>query len=110
MYISRLAFHTLPGKTEAVESKLLTLAQWVNEAGGTKPRIMRTHFSSLGAPDLLFEQEVEDPAALEQQIKTVTGKKEFQEWSQEVAGLLEQSSKRELFKIIDSAPSSSRVY
>jgi hypothetical protein len=71
---------------------------------------MRTHFSSLGAPDLLFEQEVEDPATLERQIKTVTEKKEFQEWSQEVATLLEQSSKRELFKIIDSAPSTSRVY
>ena len=79
MFLSRLAFHTLPGKTEEVENKLMTLAQWVHEAGGTKPRIMRTHFSSLGAPDLLFEQEVEDPAALEQQIKTVTEKKEFQE-------------------------------
>ena len=106
MYVSRLAFHTLPGKTEAVENKLLTLAQWVNEAGGAKPRIMRTHFSSLGAPDLLFEQEVQDPATLERQIKTVTEKKEFQKWSKEVAALLEQSSKRELFKVIDSAPSS----
>jgi hypothetical protein len=105
MYVSRLAFHTLPGKTEAVESMLLTLAQWVNQAGGRNPRIMRTHYSSLGAPDLLFEQEIQDPAALEQQIKTVTEKKEFQEWSRQVAGLLEQSSKRELFKIIDSAPS-----
>lgn len=110
MYLSRLAFHTLPGKTEAVESKLLTLAQWVNQAGGKNPRIMRTHYSSLGAPDLLFEQEVQDPAALEQQIKTVTEKKEFQEWSQQVAALLEQSSKRELFKIIDGATSTSRVY
>jgi hypothetical protein len=110
VFLSRLAFHTLPGKTEEVENKLMTLAQWVHEAGGSKPRIMRTHFSSLGAPDLLFEQEVQDPAALEQQIKTVTEKKEFQEWSQEVAGLLEQSSKRELFKIIDSAPARSRVY
>jgi hypothetical protein len=105
VYLSRLAFHTLPGKTEAVESKLLTLAQWVSQAGGRNPRIMRTHYSSLGAPDLLFEQEVQDPAALEQQIKTVTEKKEFQEWSHQVAALLEQSSKRELFKIVDSAPS-----
>jgi hypothetical protein len=75
MYLSRLAFHTLPGKTEQVENELKTLMQWVDEAGGTRPRIMRTHYSSLGAPDLLFEQEVEDPAALEQQIETVTGKK-----------------------------------
>jgi cytochrome c-type biogenesis protein CcmH/NrfG len=50
-------------------------------------------------------KEQPDPAALEQQIKAVTEKKEFQEWSQQVAALLEQSSKRELFKIIDSAPS-----
>jgi hypothetical protein len=105
MYVSRLAFHTLPGKTEEVENKLLTLAQWVTQAGGKNPRIMRTHYSSLGAPDLLFEQEVQDPAALEQQIKTVTEKKEFQEWSQQVAVLLEQSSKRELFKIVDEAAS-----
>ena len=105
MYLSRLAFHTLPGKTEAVESKLVTLAQWVNQAGGMKPRIMRTHYSSLGAPDLLFEQEVQDPATLEEQIKAVTAKKEFKTWSRQVAALLEQSSKRELFKIIDSAQS-----
>ena len=102
MYVSRLTFHTLPGKTEAVENKLLTLAQWVDRAGGTKPRIMRTHFSSLGAPDLLFEQEVQDPGTLEQQIKTVTANKEFREWTQQVAPLLERSSKRELFKIVDS--------
>ena len=109
MYLSRLAFYTLPGKTGEVENELKTLMQWVGEAGGTRPRIMRTHYSSLGAPDLLFEQEVEDPAALEQQIKTVTGKKEFQKWSRQIAMLLEQSSKRELFKIIDSAPSPVRA-
>lgn len=92
VYLSRLAFHTLPGKTEEVENELKTLMQWVNEVGGARPRIMRTHYSSLGAPDLLFEQEVEDPAALEQQIKTVTEKKEFQKWSRQIAALLEQSS------------------
>jgi hypothetical protein len=59
----------------------------------------------LGAPDLLFEQEVEDPAALESQIKSVTARQEFQQWSQRVAGLLEQSSKRELFKVIDAGSS-----
>ena len=101
MFLSRLAFHTLPGKTDVVESKLLTLARWVDQAGGVKPRIMRTHFSSLGAPDLLFEQEVEDPGALEQQIQTVTANDEFRQWAQQVAPLLERSSKRELFKIVD---------
>ena len=101
MFLSRLTFHTLPGKTETVESKLLTLARWVDQAGGVKPRIMRTHYSSLGAPDLLFEQEVQDPGALEEQIKAVTANHEFHQWAQQVAPLLERSSKRELFKIVD---------
>jgi hypothetical protein len=101
VFISRLTFHTLPGKTDIVESKLLILARWVDQAGGVKPRIMRTHYSSLGAPDLLFEQEVQDPGALEEQIKTVTANQEFHQWAQQVAPLLERSSKRELFKIVD---------
>jgi hypothetical protein len=53
----------------------------------------------LGAPDLVFEQEVSDPSALESQIKKVTDKQEFQQWAKQVAGLLEQSSKRELYQI-----------
>jgi hypothetical protein len=101
VFLSRLTFHTLPGKTDAVEQKLLTLAQWVGEAGGSKARIMRTHFSSPGAPDLLFEQEVQDPGTLEQQIKKVTERKGFHAWAEQVSPLLEHSSKRELFKIID---------
>jgi hypothetical protein len=101
VFLSRLTFHTLPGKTEAVESKLLTLVRWVDQAGGVKPRIMRTHYSSLGAPDLFFEQEVQDPGALEEQIKAVTANHESHQWAQQVAPLLERSSKRELFKIVD---------
>jgi hypothetical protein len=99
MYVSRLTFHTLPGKTEEMEQKLVTLRQWVTEAGGVSPRIMRTHFGSLGAPDLVFEQEVQNLGMLEQQIKKVTEKTEFQQWAQQVSGLLEQSSKRELYQI-----------
>jgi hypothetical protein len=102
MYISRLTFHTLPGKTHEVEEKLMTLREWVGEAGGLSPRVMRTHYGSLGAPDLVFEQEVADPGALELQIKKVTQNKGFQQWSQQVAKLLEQSSKRELYQITDS--------
>jgi hypothetical protein len=79
MFVSRLTCYTLPGKTDMMEQKLLTLAHWVGQAGGAKPRVMRPHYSSAGAPDLLFEQEVPDPGTLEQQITTVTGKKEFQE-------------------------------
>jgi hypothetical protein len=72
---SGVAFHTLPGRTHEVEEKLLTLLAWVQDAGGLRPRVMRTHFGSLGAPDLIFEQEVKDPGALEAQIKKVTENK-----------------------------------
>jgi hypothetical protein len=99
MYVSRLTFHTLPGKTQEVEEKLMTLHEWVAHAGGLNPRVMRTHYGSLGAPDLVFEQEVTDSTDLEQQIKKVTENREFQQWSQQVARLLAQSSKRELYQI-----------
>jgi hypothetical protein len=101
MYVSRLTFHTLPGKTHEVEQKLMTLSKWVTAAGGLRPRVMRTHFSSPGAPDLVFEQEVPNPDALERQIKQVTENGQFSQWSQEVAGLLEESSKRELYQICE---------
>jgi len=102
MFLSRLTFHTLPGKTEEVEGKLMTLLKWVEEAGGTSPRVMRTHYGSLGAPDLMFEQEVQDPGTLEQQISKIRGNKDFHAWSQQVSGLLKESSKRELFRVIGS--------
>ena len=64
--------------------------------------MLRTHYGSLGAPDLVFEQEVPNPGELELEIKKVTDNKDFQEWTHEVAKLLEQSSKRELYKIMDA--------
>jgi hypothetical protein len=57
VFVSRLAFHTLPGKTQMVEDKLQQLVQWVGQAGGQRARVMRTHYGSPGAPDLIFEQE-----------------------------------------------------
>ena len=103
MYLSRLTFHTLPGKTHEAEERLITLLDWVEKAGGVRPRVMRTHYGSLGAPDLIFEQEVEDPGTLESQIKKVTENKEFQQWAKQVSGLLEQSSKRKLCQITSPA-------
>lgn len=99
MYVSRLTFHTLPGKTQEAEDKLATLRHWVEQAGGINPRVMRTHYGSSGAPDLVFEQEVADPAILEEQIEKVTNNANFQEWTQEMSSLLEQPSKRELYAI-----------
>ena len=104
MYLSRLTFHTLPGKTYEVEEKLKTLLAWVENTGGVNVRIMRTHYGSLGAPDLIFEQEVEDPGTLETQIKMVTGNSDFEPWAAQVSTLLEQSSKRELYEITATAP------
>lgn len=101
MYVSRLTFHTLPGKTQDVEQRLMTLSKWVQQAGGLRPRVMRTHYGSLGAPDLVFEQEVKDPAALELQIRKVTENGTFRGWCQEVSALLKESSKRELFEVVD---------
>jgi len=104
MYLSRLTFHTLPGKTLEVEERLMKLRQWVEQAGGANPRVMRTHYGSSGAPDLVFEQEVSDPGALEQQITRVTQNGEFQHWAREVSGLLVQPSKRELYCVRDGMP------
>jgi len=36
---------------------------------------------------------------LEHQIKQVTESREFQQWTQQISGLLAQSSKREIFEV-----------
>ena len=77
MYLSRLTFHTMPGKTQEVEQRLMMLRRWVEQAGGANPRVMRTHFGSSGAPDLVFEQEVTDPGTLENQIRAVSATDDF---------------------------------
>ena len=71
MYVSRLTFHTQPGKTQLVEHELQQLMAMVNEVGGLRPRVLRNHFASLGAPDVVFEQEAPDLETLETQIKQV---------------------------------------
>lgn len=57
MYVSRLSFYSLPAKTQDVEQELKKLLDMVIKAAGTKARVLRTHFASLGAPDVVFEQE-----------------------------------------------------
>src|SRR5215470_7927369 len=51
MYVSRLTFHTNPGQTHVVEQELQTLLTMVDQVGGGRPRVLRNHFASLGAPD-----------------------------------------------------------
>ena len=100
MYVSRLLFHALPGKTRDLEAALHELQAMVATAGGVRPRVLRTHFASLGAPDVVFEQEVNDLAELEAEIHSVTAKEEFQRWSHSVSELLAESPKREVYQMM----------
>lgn len=100
MYVSRLAFYTVPGRTTEVEQALVRLQELVAAAGGGRPRVLRTHYASLGAPDLIFEQEAEDLAALEGQIARVTDSASFQTWSRELSAMLVQSPKREIYAVL----------
>ncbi len=101
MYVSRLNFNTQPGHTHDVEEKLKQLRDLVAGAGGRRPRVLRTHYASPGAPDLIFEQEAPDLAALEQEIGAVTRTPEFQSLSREISGLLAQTPKREIYQVMD---------
>jgi hypothetical protein len=99
MYVSRLTFSTRPGHTHEAEERLTRLRDLVAQAGGARPRLLRTHFASLGAPDLVFEQEAPDLATLEREISAVTGNDEFRTLSSEISGLLAQPPKREVYQI-----------
>jgi hypothetical protein len=99
MYVSRMPFHVAPGKTTEVEQRLRSLKDMIDEAGGQHCRILRAHFASDGAPDVVLEQEADDLAALESQIKKVTEKPEFQQWSQEMSSLLIRPPKREAYLV-----------
>ena len=101
MYVSRLTFHTQPGKTFATEQELHKLMAMVNKVGGLRPRVLRNHFASLGAADVVFEQEAPDLETLESQIQQVATSAEFQQWSEYMSGLLAQSPKREVYLIVE---------
>jgi hypothetical protein len=102
MFISRLTFHTQPGKTADVEQELQKLMAMVGHVGGLRPRVLRNHFASLGAPDVVFEQEAPDLETLETQIRQVTESPDFQRWTQHMSGLLAQSPKREIYLMVGS--------
>jgi len=99
MYVSRLLFHTVPGKTGEVEQELKKLRDMVRSAGGTQGRVLHTHFASLGAPDAVYEQEPPALSALEEQIGKLTSSKDFQTWSHRMSGSLTQSPKREVYLV-----------
>ena len=99
MYVSRLPFHVLPGKTSEVIERLKTLQGMIRKAGGTDCRILRAHYGSDDGPDVVLEQTVGDLAELESQIKAVTSSDEFQRWSQEMSPLLSRTPKREAYLV-----------
>jgi quinol monooxygenase YgiN len=101
MYLSRLTFHTQPGKTHEVEQELSKLVAMVREVGGLRPRVLHNHFASLGAPDVVLEQEALDLETLERQISQVTKNPAFQQWTGHISELLAQSPKREVYLILD---------
>jgi hypothetical protein len=101
MYVSRLAFHANPGNTHVIEQELQQLLAMVQEVGGIRPRILRNHFASQGAPDVVFEQEAPDLETLEAQIKRVTERDDFQAWTGPMSELLAQSPKREVYLTVE---------
>src|SRR5438874_13535889 len=100
MYVSRLSFSTVPGKGHEATESLKKLAELI-AATGKRPRILRTHYASLGEADIQLEQEVESLAALETQIGEVAENPEFQRWSASFSTLLTRSPKREIFEVVD---------
>ena len=44
------------------------LRELVEAEGGGQPRVLRTHYASLGAPDLVFDQEAADLAAVDASV------------------------------------------
>ena len=65
------------------------------------PCILHTHFASLGAPDIVFEQEIEELAGFEAQFDKLTENKAFQSWTKKMAPLLRESPKRELYLLAE---------
>jgi hypothetical protein len=101
MYVSRLSFSTVPGKGHMASDELHKLVQIIATNTGAKPRVLRTHFGSLGEADLQIEQEVPDIAALETQLQAVTGNPEFRAWSEGFSKLLLRSPQREILEVVD---------
>ena len=102
MYLSRLSFCTLPGKTHEAAQSLNTLIGLIADGSANRPRVLRASLVSPGGCDLQVEQEVDSLAALESDIQRVAGKPEFQSWSRSFSPLLQGSPKREILEIVAS--------
>ena len=82
MYVSRLTFHTMPRQTGEVEQQFLSLQAMVANAGVQACRVFRTRYASLGAPDIVFEQDAMTLPLLNGKIEQVAKSDEFRAWSE----------------------------
>lgn len=101
MFVSRLSFSTLPGKGHEAADQLKALAGIIESMTGTRPRVVRTHFASLGEADFQLEQEVPSLAELENEVRTVTANDDFRRWSDGFSKLLLRSPQREVLELLD---------
>lgn len=101
MYVSRLTFNTVPGKTGELENELKTLRDLVKGVGAENTRILHTHFASPDAPSVVFAQDAADLQTLEKQIQEVTANPAFQQWSKKVSPLLRESPRREVYLVVE---------
>ncbi len=101
MYVSRLSFSTLPGKGHLASDELHKLAGIIESKTGTKPRVLRTHFGSMGEADFQLEQDVPTMAELETELKAVTVDPQFRQWSEGFSHLLQKSPKREILEVLN---------
>ena len=100
MYVSRLSFSTIPGKGHLATEQLKQLVELIANGSGSRPRVLRTHFASLGEADIQLEQEFKSLAELETQLERVTANGEFRKWSEGFSELLLRSPQREIFEVV----------
>ena len=68
---------------------------------GSRARVLRTHFASLGEADFELEQDIASLADLEKSLHGVTNNADFRRWSEGFSKLLLRSPKREIFERLD---------
>jgi hypothetical protein len=101
MYVSRLSFSTVPGKGHQAGEELHKLAGMITNITGARPRVLRTHFGSLGEADFQLEQDIGSLGDLEKGLHDVSANPDFRAWSEGFSSLLLRSPQREVLEVLD---------
>jgi len=101
MYVSRLSFSTIPGKGHQAAGELKKLSGMIQSITGSRPRVLRTHFGSLGEADFELEQEIGSLGELEEGLHKVSANPDFRAWSEGFSALLLRSPQREVLELLD---------